>query len=88
METRYLQLSQCGGSGSAVKVCCRLEAGSRFNIPSTPRPQDNSHLLPSTRECGRSFDNRIYGGRATKIDEYPWAAMIEYLKRKFILKEI
>lgn len=83
-ETRYLQSSQCGKVGNSVYVCCHYEKENRFFIP-TAQQQHNAglSLLPSTRQCGRSFDNRIYGGTTTKIDEYPWVALIEYTKRKY-----
>ncbi|XP_037811415.1 serine protease easter-like [Lucilia sericata] len=80
LETRYLQQSQCGKRGNTVLVCCRYDGVSRFNNPTPSMPRDNSNLLPNIRQCGRSFDNRIYGGSATKIDEYPWTALIEYSK--------
>ncbi|XP_075147746.1 serine protease ea-like isoform X1 [Haematobia irritans] len=72
-ETEFLQQSLCHREGSTVFVCCVLESENRFYVP-------GENLLPSTRECGKSFDNRIYGGNVTKIDEYPWLALIEYTK--------
>lgn len=39
-----------------------------------------SPLLPKPGECGNMLSNRIYGGNKTKIDEYPWMALLEYYK--------
>ncbi|XP_073816007.1 serine protease ea-like [Musca autumnalis] len=69
-ETMFLQQSQCDFVGSTVYVCCVLQQSVRFQVD----------LLPTTRECGKSFDNRILGGNVTRIDEYPWVALIEYTK--------
>ncbi|XP_058983039.1 serine protease easter isoform X3 [Musca domestica] len=73
-QTQYLQQSMCDQIGSLVYVCCKVEsvAGARAT----------SNLLPSTRDCGKSFDNRIHGGNVTRIDEYPWLALIEYTKHQ------
>lgn len=86
MQTSFLQQSQCGKRGNTVLVCCRYEGDNRIFIPTTEQKVDNSHLLPTTRQCGISYDNRIIGGTSTNIDEYPWAALIEYTKRKFEYK--
>lgn len=42
-----------------------------------------SNLLPAPGVCGTDNTNRIIGGEITKIDEFPWMALIEYSKRKF-----
>lgn len=41
-----------------------------------------TRLLPRLNNCGQTTSSRIYGGNFTKIDEYPWMALIEYIKRK------
>lgn len=46
-------------------------------------PSSNSELLPEPGVCGSFLTNKIYGGVETKIDEYPWMALIEYQKREF-----
>ncbi|XP_013102919.1 serine protease easter isoform X2 [Stomoxys calcitrans] len=72
-DTQFLQQNLCHREGSNAYVCCVLESGSRFYV-------SGESLLPTIRECGKSFDNRIYSGNVTKIDEYPWLALIEYTK--------
>ena len=81
MQTSFLQQSQCAKRGNTVLVCCRHD--NRVFMPTPTQNVDNSNLLPNTRQCGISYDNRIIGGTTTYIDEYPWAALIEYTKRKF-----
>lgn len=44
------------------------------------RINSSSSLLPKFPQCGNVLDNRIYGGTETAIDEFPWTALIEYLK--------
>lgn len=44
------------------------------------RSQPIHSLLPQPGECGNVISNRIYGGNKTKIDEYPWMALLEYHK--------
>lgn len=39
--------------------------------------------LPS--ECGKDVkSDRIFGGKVTDIDEFPWTVLLEYLKREFL----
>lgn len=83
-ETLFLQKSQCGRKGNSILVCCRLDSGSRWSVPTVPKTVNNTHLLPSTHQCGPLLDNRILGGKRTKIYEYPWLALIEYTKRKLL----
>ncbi|TMW50890.1 hypothetical protein DOY81_004034 [Sarcophaga bullata] len=64
METTFLQQSECGQRDDGnVYACCRHQT---------------NELLPDTKHCGQSFENRIFGGSVTHIDEYPWVALIEY----------
>ncbi|XP_013102920.1 serine protease easter isoform X3 [Stomoxys calcitrans] len=70
-ETQYLQQSLCAQVGSVVYICCKFQNRNTAN---------EIGLLPTTRECGKSFENRIIGGNVTRIDEYPWLALIEYTK--------
>lgn len=37
-------------------------------------------VLPS--DCGTYLSNRILGGTATELDEYPWLSLLEYRKCK------
>lgn len=91
----YLGLSNaaCGQRDGTQLVCCR-----RHSIPeSTPLPTATSSSVPlSPRnpllpkpgrmlgDCGSDTMDKIYGGNRTKIDEFPWMALVGYSKRKFI----
>ncbi|XP_067616863.1 serine protease easter isoform X4 [Eurosta solidaginis] len=81
----YLSRSQCGYQNGKVLICCPDRYRNFVNIPSissTTKPAiaTPSNLLPQPGQCGNVLSNRIYGGNATKIDEYPWMALIEYTK--------
>lgn len=41
----------------------------------------SSNLLPGSDICGINTQSRIYGGKETDLDEFPWMALIEYEKR-------
>lgn len=71
-ERTFLGRSQCGYTNNQPLVCCpdALATG----------PRVGSTLLPAPGVCGASLDNRIIGGTATAIDEYPWMALLEYSK--------
>lgn len=51
-----------------------------------PANNTNNNLLPLPGQCGNLLSNRIYGGVKTKIDEFPWMALIEYTKGKYVTK--
>lgn len=38
--------------------------------------------IPSTQVCGVDGGDRIHGGTATDIDEFPWVALLEYTTKK------
>ncbi|XP_041971598.1 phenoloxidase-activating enzyme-like [Aricia agestis] len=71
----FIQNSKCNGP-SAYSVCCGATSGGGCQ-PSWSTPD------PSTRCCGLdpSSGNRIYGGNATAVDQYPWLVIIEYMGR-------
>lgn len=53
------------------------------------RGSNYSNALKKTRNiiphCGlTSLTHRIYGGNQTQLDDYPWMALLEYQKRKYI----
>lgn len=48
----------------------------RVTTSSTPS------LLPEIGQCGVQITNKIFGGTTAQFDEYPWLALLEYLKRK------
>lgn len=42
-----------------------------------------SPLLPTPEMCRVRRFKGIVGGEKTRLDEYPWLALLEYSKRKF-----
>lgn len=76
----YLKRSQCGFDSGKPVVCCAAQQPTRLG---------SSNLLPdpvgnANGKCGAGSSDRIIGGRSTKIDEYPWMALLEYSKRSYI----
>lgn len=67
-ERQFLVKSRCGTHERRPLVCC---AG--------PPPDDRLEL-PSPPECGMRATSRLIGGRLTQIDDFPWTALIEYVK--------
>ncbi|XP_055847600.1 serine protease easter-like isoform X2 [Episyrphus balteatus] len=80
-DRNFLQRSQCGSNNGKVLICCPER-----QIGPQPSPAPDStetrlrSNLPEPGQCGNVISNRIYGGNVTKIDEYPWMALIEYNK--------
>ncbi|EDW15515.2 uncharacterized protein Dmoj_GI24876 [Drosophila mojavensis] len=78
----YLSRSQCGYFNQKVLICCPDRYRDTTPV-TTVRPIANktdTSLLPLPGQCGNILSNRIYGGVKTKIDEFPWMALIEYTK--------
>lgn len=59
-------------------VCCPQETSTSVIRPSNGR----GNVLPGSGSCGvESFGEKVYGGRSTALDEFPWMALLEYSKR-------
>ncbi|XP_055850336.1 uncharacterized protein LOC129914911 [Episyrphus balteatus] len=74
----FLRGSQCGYANGKVFICCAVR---KIRPPPPASVSVETRLgtnLPEPGECGSVISNRIYGGKVTKFDEYPWMAMIEY----------
>ncbi|KAK5647654.1 hypothetical protein RI129_002546 [Pyrocoelia pectoralis] len=50
------------------------ESGSKHDA------QFSTNLLPNRSVCGTGTENRIFGGEATELDEFPWMTLIGYQK--------
>lgn len=83
-----LASSQCGWSGTYPLVCCsdgiqQQNGGGVTPAPvPTAVPRNSTLPKPGEGQCGFDTNNRIHGGEATKIDEYPWLALLQYTKSK------
>lgn len=97
----FLRQSQCGFNTADPRVCCAIESGNSGNP--TQGTQTNSvqqntnnkindanglsnNPLLST-ECGKELSQRITGGERTELDEFPWMALLEYVKRKHLKRK-
>ncbi|XP_070502642.1 serine protease easter-like [Chironomus tepperi] len=80
----FITLSQCGFRDGQPLVCCK-------DVPPPPPPPTeppttptsvpvSTKDIPTPGKCGIDFENRIYGGNRTEIDEYPWMALLGYSK--------
>uniref|UniRef100_A0A182MV97 CLIP domain-containing serine protease n=1 Tax=Anopheles culicifacies TaxID=139723 RepID=A0A182MV97_9DIPT len=67
-DTQFLTESRCGVFERKTLVCC----------PGVKNAEKTS--LPEAPNCGIQLSDRIVGGQPTKIDEFPWTALIEYQK--------
>ena len=72
-------------------MCCREAVAPPAPPPPTLASTDldsnlrqQKSLLPKPGDCGIDAENRIYGGNRTNLDEYPWMALLQYLKRWYI----
>ncbi|XP_053693183.1 CLIP domain-containing serine protease B4-like [Sabethes cyaneus] len=72
-ESSFVQSSRCGSAAGKPLVCCGgLSAGGNSG--------GGKATLLKPPQCGRDLSNRIVGGQATDLDEFPWTAVIQYRK--------
>ncbi|XP_072946547.1 phenoloxidase-activating enzyme-like isoform X2 [Epargyreus clarus] len=87
---QYVQSLRCEGTGER-NICCgappQPKSLSSFTPTSGKCVLTASPPDPSTECCGLESGgggNRIFGGNATEVDEYPWLVIIEYEKDRKI----
>jgi len=89
-----LRQAQCGFEGTNPKVCCPQPPEEEVGLQNTPSEEDimksqamtqasASESHPSDRllgadECGIDNSQRIWGGNRTDLEQYPWAALLQY----------
>ncbi|CAO1427647.1 unnamed protein product [Diamesa serratosioi] len=76
----FLSLSQCGYRDRQPLVCCRPVENVTPVTPAPVAPPPRNNLLPRIGVCGIDAEDRIYGGERTKVNEYPWMALLQYSK--------
>lgn len=54
--------------------------------PTVLRPVQVKSSIPKIGECGIGPTDRIVGGTATTLDEFPWLALLKYAKGEVFLK--
>jgi len=74
-----------GGEGTDPKQPDRNEGGNNNNNNGGNHNNNgggsvSSPLLPDTSVCGTTLADRIVGGTASQLGEFPWMALIEYQK--------
>ncbi|KAL7024686.1 hypothetical protein ACKWTF_013167 [Chironomus riparius] len=74
-ERAYLRTKFCKRINYLDHFCCDTESDQNSSLDS----RLSSHL-PSVPKCGIYFQDKITLGENTFIDEYPWYALIQYLK--------
>ncbi|XP_055906475.1 serine protease 7-like [Eupeodes corollae] len=76
-EIKFLNDSACqDGFGEPPFVCCTID--STFSNPGINQRLSND-LLPGLQDCGdQPSGSKIYSGKETEIDEFPWMALLNY----------
>jgi hypothetical protein len=85
----YLMRTQCRVTSRPPYVCCPSD-NSAIRTGDESVQQIPRIKLPKASDgvCGRSFDpnahlpNRIVGGESAHLGEFPWAALLGYLRRE------
>lgn len=82
----FVSLSLCGFENNQPLVCCNPESlypkESLFgnltanNLMTNPRYS----RLPDVSECASAIEDRIFGGIESKVDEFPFSALLFYSK--------
>ncbi|XP_036674140.3 spaetzle-processing enzyme [Drosophila suzukii] len=85
-----LSKSQCGldnrveGLVNRILVCCPQSKRADIEDPQPTAPkgaeQQPGNVLPGSDDCGFLFDDRIFGGTATSLWEFPWMVLLQYKK--------
>ncbi|KAJ6640940.1 Serine protease 7 [Pseudolycoriella hygida] len=89
------RLACTSGPGRYPYVCCPLanqETVTNAPAPNRSRPRPSNGLgnvLPKKGSCGvESFGEKVYGGRSTALDEFPWMALLEYSKPNGLVRSL
>lgn len=93
---QFLKSSQCGFKEVPYVCCAHNEVnGGNFEETTTKKPLEvprNSEpqwlkalkeKVPQSPHCGFDSIDRIFGGKETEIDEFPWLVLVEYKKREW-----
>lgn len=56
----------------------------RRNIINPGPSNGNGNVLPEPPQCGKpSLSNKIYNGKDTALDEFPWMVLLEYTESEY-----
>lgn len=95
---QFLRNSQCGYYNKKAYVCCSSEVSQSEtltddNSTQTSNPANAENFpwlkylrenLPQPPHCGRDSKDYIFGGKVTKLDEFPWMVLLEFEKCVFV----
>lgn len=76
-----------GESNNKYLVCCEIDPAGTTSTTTTRTTYVDpvSKVFPTAAGCGSFYGDRIIGGNNTQVDEFPWAALIQYTYRKYYL---
>ncbi|CAO1416410.1 unnamed protein product [Diamesa tonsa] len=86
-DVNFINSRYKGKINNKHSVCCEIETTPTTPTPTTPTPTTPipttatplvSSYLPTAPVCGSYIEDRIVGGNNTKIDEFPWTALMQY----------
>uniref|UniRef100_A0A6P7FRR7 CLIP domain-containing serine protease n=1 Tax=Diabrotica virgifera virgifera TaxID=50390 RepID=A0A6P7FRR7_DIAVI len=89
-QLKFLKESQCGydseplvccGSTSTFALTGRRVLNNDVTAVATGGSNSNYRVnsaIPDRPKCGQDFSDKIFGGTATKINEFPWMALLQY----------
>ena len=75
----------CGWNGNNFKVCCKLNQNSLLD--DCGRQLADTDLGANFRTFG-GREPKVWGGNATRIDEFPWMVLLEYEKCKYAINNL
>lgn len=89
----FLSRSQCGFNGHTPYVCCPQTNQATSQQNSNQQQNKNviaekltNSFLPKPPECGVDLEDRVFGGTQTNIGEFPWFALLKYIRRNCVEK--
>ncbi|XP_036341608.1 serine protease 7-like [Rhagoletis pomonella] len=70
-------------SGSTTSSTTTTPTTSRPSTVNPPAPSNGrGNVLPVPPACGpNSLDDKIYNGKDTALDQYPWMVLLEYVQK-------
>ncbi|RZB70352.1 uncharacterized protein BDFB_004195 [Asbolus verrucosus] len=85
---KYLREFRCSTDfDPEVRICCPDEGKLRPHVSTNDVHERFSNFFPDPNlgECGQqNSDNKIVGGTETYLGEFPWLALLKYVKRNKI----
>ncbi|XP_031332996.1 phenoloxidase-activating factor 3-like isoform X2 [Photinus pyralis] len=72
---KYMKNAKCKAASfdsGSEPVCCPPDSDIRINEKPKVLPD------PEREECGHQLNSKVIGGKSTDLDEFPWAALIQY----------